>query len=86
MRWWTYELPLVAAVATGLPNLGAHVMRPGPDLGSFPVHIHHHHHHYHHLTYSSCLVHPGVLQQAQLTGQPWNIVTLGGQSATGGSD
>ena len=37
----------IAAVATGLPNLGGHVTWPGPDLGSFSVHIHHHHHHYH---------------------------------------
>ena len=52
------------AVATGLPNLGAHVTWSGPDLGSFPVHIHHHHYHSPHLAFasSSYLVPPGVLQ------------------------
>ena len=64
------------AVATGLPNLGAHVTWSGPDLGSFPVHIHHHHHHYHspHLpvTCSCCLVPPGVLQH--LVPLSWYLV------------
>ena len=63
--WMASEGTCGVAVATGLPNLGAHVKWSGPSLGSFPVHIHHHHHHHHHhhcLTHSSCLVPPGVLQ------------------------
>ena len=54
----------IVAVATGLPNLDAHVTWPGPDLDSFPVHIqhhlHHHHQHYLCLTFPSCWVPPRV--------------------------
>ena len=65
----------IVAVATGLPNLGAHVTWSGLSLGSFPVHIDHQHHHHQHylcLTFPSCWVPPGVLHRPP--GSAWHII------------